>query len=222
MDEVGLAAVAALNDPVRRALYVYVASKPGPIGRAEAAKAAKVSTTLAAFHLDKLVEEGLLRASYRRLSGRSGPGAGRPAKVYERSDRAIEVTIPSRDYRTLADLLARRIDDGASAAYSFGKEIGAEARERAGRNPSQERLVRSLETVLRERGYEPFRTAPGEIRLRNCPFDALAKTHTDLVCGTNLEMMRGILAGARATGVRAALDPQPGLCCVAFRTGSRR
>src|SRR5690606_38891806 len=61
---------------------------------------------LAAFHLDKLVDGGLLEAGSRRLTGRSGPGAGRPAKVYRRAAGERGVSVPARDYRTAAGVLA--------------------------------------------------------------------------------------------------------------------
>src|SRR5512141_2158384 len=91
-----LAGLAVLSEPARRALYVYVADRQADVGRDEAARAVGVSRSLAGFHLDRLVEEGLLEASFRRLSGRTGPGAGRPAKVYRRSRRQLEVSLPPR------------------------------------------------------------------------------------------------------------------------------
>ncbi|MGW0855408.1 helix-turn-helix domain-containing protein, partial [Streptomyces sp. NPDC002690] len=77
-------AIAMLQDPVRRRLYAYVAAQGREVGRNEAAEATGVARTLAAHHLDKLTEAGLLASGSRRLTGRSGPGAGRPAKVYTR------------------------------------------------------------------------------------------------------------------------------------------
>jgi predicted ArsR family transcriptional regulator len=223
-----ISAVAALNEPVRRALYTYILQKPEPVGREEAAQAVGISRVLAAFHLDKLVEEGLLDVEYRRISGRSGPGAGRPAKLYRPSGRQVQVALPERRYDLAADLLAQAIEapgrDPARAldkvARGFGETLGVQARRYLGRRPSVSRLLETACEVLREQGFEPIRTE-GEIRLRNCPFDTLAKDHTQLVCGMNLALAKGLLAGLQAEGVDVRLDPQPGTCCIALDPGRR-
>jgi len=223
-----ISAVAALNEPVRRALYSYILEKPEAVGREEAAQAVGISRVLAAFHLDKLVEEGLLEVEYRRLSGRSGPGAGRPAKLYRPSGRQVQVNLPERRYDLAADLLAQAIEapggDPARAvdkvARRFGKTLGAQARRYLGRRPSVSRLLDTACEVLREQGFEPIRTG-GEIRLRNCPFDSLAKDHTELVCGMNRALAEGLLAGLEAKGVDVRLDPQPGTCCIALASAGR-
>src|SRR6478672_7283300 len=72
-----LASLSSLDDPLRRRLYEVVTSQPGPVNRDEAASAAGIGRALAVYHLDKLVESGLLTASYQRPPGRSGPGARR-------------------------------------------------------------------------------------------------------------------------------------------------
>jgi predicted ArsR family transcriptional regulator len=223
-----ISAVAALNEPVRRALYTYILEKSEAVGREEAAQAVGITRELAAFHLDKLLEEGLLDVEYRRISGRSGPGAGRPAKLYRPSGRQVQVTLPERRYDLAADLLAQAIEapggDPARAvdevARRFGESLGVQARRHMGRRPSVSRLLETACEVLREQGFEPIRTE-GEIRLRNCPFDTLAKDHTELVCGMNLALAEGLLAGLEAESVDARLDPQPGMCCVALASGRR-
>src|SRR5512134_1888530 len=101
--------IAALADPVRRALYEYVAGSGDDVSRDQAARAARVARPLAAFHLDKLVEHGLLETSYRRLTGRRGPGAGRPAKLYRRSALQLDISLPARDYELAARLFARAL-----------------------------------------------------------------------------------------------------------------
>jgi predicted ArsR family transcriptional regulator len=221
-----LAEIAPLGDPVRRRLYVYVLAQPGDVGREEAARAVGITRPAAAFHLEKLVEAGLLEAGYRRLSGRRGPGAGRPARVYRRSARQVHVDVPQRDYELVARFLLRGLDaeDSAGAverthraAHAFGAGLGAEARRRAGARPSRERLLRAVTEVLEERGFEPLPDPDGVLRLRNCPFDALSTDHRDLVCPMNLSMMQGVLEGLGASGFEAVLEPRPGTCCVAFR-----
>src|SRR5215210_3201013 len=101
-----VAGVAALNDPVRRALYLFVVNSPEAVSREQAASAVDIQKPLAAFHLDRLAEEGLLDFEFRRLTGRTGPGAGRPAKLYRRSERQIDVSLPHREYDVAGHLLA--------------------------------------------------------------------------------------------------------------------
>lgn len=218
-----ISAVAALNEPVRRALYTYILQQSEAVGREEAAQAVGVSRELAAFHLDKLLEEGLLEVEYRRISGRSGPGAGRPAKLYRPSGRQVQVALPERRYDLAADLLAQAIEAPGGhpartldeVARQYGETLGAQARRHLGRRPSVSRLLDAACEVLREQGFEPIRT-DSEIRLRNCPFDTLAKDHTQLVCGMNLALSEGLLSGLEAEGINVRLDPQPGTCCVAL------
>jgi predicted ArsR family transcriptional regulator len=184
-----------------------VAGAPQPVTRDAAARAVRVSRALAAFHLDKLVAAGLLEASYRRLTRRGGPGAGRPAKLYRRSSRQVELSLPQRSYELAARLLAER-------------RLGEAARDRAGPRPSRARLLTSASGLLRDYGFEPLQDRQ-VIRLRNCPFDALARDYRSLVCGMNLALMEGLLAGLAVAGVRAELDPQPGMCCVALRAARK-
>lgn len=218
-----LAGIAALADPVRRALYLYVASHQEAVGRDQAAEGLGIARSLAAFHLDRLVAEGLLEADYRRLSGRRGPGAGRPAKVYRRSSREVQVSLPPRNYELAARMLVRAVEalqDGADrgtaseAARSFGRDLAREARHPAGADPAA-----TLVDVLEAHGFEPHRAPGGEIRLGNCPFHALSREHRELVCGMNLEAMRGVLEGLGEPDLHAEPDPEPGACCVRFRAG---
>jgi predicted ArsR family transcriptional regulator len=213
-NEPDLTSLSSLDDPVRRRLYEVVARQAGPVGRDEAAAAAGIGRALAVYHLDKLVESGLLSASYQRPAGRSGPGAGRPAKLYTRSDREFAVTLPPREYELAARLLAQVVESDASgrsraalldAARRLGSELGRRSR---AADPD------ALETVLAGHGYEPRRDAAGTIRLRNCPFHQLAEQHRDIVCGMNLGLIEGIVAGLDVPCARPALDPSPGHCCV--------
>lgn len=217
--------VAALQDPVRWALYVYVAGRRREVGRDEAARALRISRELAAFHLDKLAAEGVLETSFRRLTTRTGPGAGRPAKLYRRSDRQLAVTLPPRRYDLAAHLLlsaAETTDTGAiaaalrKAAGAVGAAIGARARERAGAHPTSSRLLRGAMAELQDYGFEPVRSRSGEIVLTNCPFHALVEPHREMVCGMNLALMEGLIAGLHLSGIKAVLEAKPGICCVSL------
>lgn len=221
-----IAGIASLNEPVRRELYLYASSQNRAVSRDEAAQALGITRALAAFHLDKLEEEGMLEAEYRRLTERRGPGAGRPSKLYRRSGRQFLISLPPRSYELAARLLARSLEMSQSAealvalrdvAHDFGAGLGSEARLLAGPNPDRERLMQVADALLTAYGYEPQRGPVNETRLRNCPFHDLAAEHRPLVCGMNLELMRGVVDGLQAHGIQAMLDPQPGMCCVAFR-----
>ena len=215
--------VALLAEPVRRELYEYVAGNAEPVGRDDAARAVGVSRALAAFHLDRLVNAGLLDASYARLSGRRGPGAGRPSKMYRRSRRLLGVSIPPRDYEVPARLLAEVVsgpDPSPEAANErarlAGQTLGTMVRRLEARR-SRIRLLAALQAELRQRGFDPRPEGKRELRLRNCPFDSLARDYTGLMCGMNLALMEGVVQGLGIPGMEATLDPQPGSCCVRLR-----
>ena len=168
-----LTGLAGLGDPLRRALYRYVANRGVPISRDEAAHAAGISRPLAAYHLDKLVHDGLLEPRSSRRGGRRGPGAGRPAKHYVRADRPIELSLPARDHAALAELLAGAVEadpSGAAtaalnrAAASLGADLGAEAATRAVPEGDQDQVLAAVRQTLATRGYGPYDDADGAIR----------------------------------------------------------
>jgi len=212
-----LEAIALLAEPVRRELYRYVVER-GEVGREEAARALGISRALAAFHLDRLAAAGLLHVRYRRLTGRSGPGAGRPAKLYRRASTEFRVSLPERRYELLAQILAaglREAGDGEAlraAARAAGSAVGERIR-RSGRRAT----LAVVRRALAEEGFEPADEGGGIVRLRNCPFEALARVDPDLVCRANLWFMEGLLGAAGLDGLVAELDPSPGACCVVFR-----
>ena len=226
-------ALGALEDDLRRRLYLFVRAQGRPVPREEAAAAAGISRNLAAFHLDKLVDRGLLSHSYARPPGRGGRGAGRPAKRYEPSDRQIEVTIPERRYDLMGSMLLEALrsrgsdESGDEAARRVASEaglrMGRAERERLGiAPPGAERAMAVATHVLEESGYEPYRDDDGCVRLRSCPFDALAMQDRDLVCGMNERLIEGIARGLGNETLRVALDPVPGECCVRLEPPGRR
>lgn len=209
-----VAGLGSLDDPVRRRLYDYVASCDEPTTREDAAAAAGISRTLAAYHLDKLAEAGILSASYARPAGRSGPGAGRPAKRYSRTQSDLSVSVPPRDYGLLAELLAEAVSSDDSGAVRSA--VMAAARKAGRTGVWHDGLI----DALRGRGYEPVEAADGGIELRNCPFHRLVDQHTELVCGLNLQLIQGMLDAIGEPPDRATLAPRHGRCCVVV--GPRR
>jgi predicted ArsR family transcriptional regulator len=223
--EQGLEQLAVLAEPLRRRLYLHVAEQTAPVSRDAAAEALGIARSLAAFHLDRLVESGLLETEFRRLSGRTGPGAGRPAKLYRLADREVRAILPERRYEVAAELFAQALaapdagpDALAEAASTYGVELGTEARQRAGPRAGRRQRLTALRSVLRDAGYVPIEQ-PGELRMLNCPFHELAQRHRELTCGMNLALLQGMLSGARLPAELARLDRLPGMCCVAIATG---
>ena len=214
--------VASLSEPTRRSVYTYVVGQGREVSRDETAEALGISRALAAFHLDKLVDEELLDASFRRLGATKGPGAGRPSKLYRRSGLTVEVSLPRTQYALAARLLVKALKGGGTPETAFklaadhGFDIGTEARRRAGARPSKSLLLETAMEVLSEYGFEPFDGPNGNILLRNCPFDAAVRESKEIVCGMNFGLLDGFLRGLRLRGVNARLDPQPGCCCVAI------
>ncbi|MFJ3766421.1 helix-turn-helix transcriptional regulator [Streptomyces sp. NPDC090082] len=205
-------AIAVLQDPVRRRLYEYVVARGREVGRNEAAEGVGVARTLAAHHLDKLTEAGLLESGSRRLTGRSGPGAGRPAKVYTRAPAEHAVSLPGRDYRTAAELLAEAAEE---AGLDAGLRAAARRRGEALRGGEGPGGLEEAAELLAARGYEPYVEDDGPqpvVRMRNCPFHSVAERFPPLVCGMNLALLEGLLGAGGP--VRARMDARPGECCV--------
>lgn len=203
-EDQALTALASLAEPLRRSLYEFVVAAREPVGRDEAAEAAGVTRQVAAYHLDKMIDEGLLVAEFRRLTGREGPGAGRPAKLYRRSDRAHEISIPPRRYELAARILLEAVTESgidhsllADVARRIGRRIGESG---------------GIDLALAKTGYEPA-VEDGEIRFRNCPFHELREQDRETTCGLNLALVEGMLEGAGDDSV-SALDPEDGYCCV--------
>jgi predicted ArsR family transcriptional regulator len=215
-----ISAIAALDEPTRRRLYDYVVRQPEPVSRDDAAAALELPRTTAAFHLERLVNEDLLDVSYQRRTGRSGPGAGRPAKLYQRSDQQVTVSLPQRRYDLAGRLLSRALEHAEHSgdspraildqrAYQWGKELAETAHNAVGDQDTRDTALRVLEAY----GFEP-RVDGDEIALANCPFHTLAQEYTKLVCGMNLRLIDGLLDGLAPTGLTARLDPIPPHCCV--------
>lgn len=224
-----LAAVAALADQLRRRLYEFIRGAQRPVTREEAAASAGISRKLAAFHLDKLVEVGLLRAHYEPVGGIRK--VGRTPKVYEPSDLEIQLSIPRRLHDLLADILVDAVlteaadETARQAALRVARQGGAElgAAERDHLRPGRlgaERALTLAAAVLHRHGFEPHRATPTRLQLSNCPFHPLASKAPELVCSINHAFLAGFLAGLQAPTVTTELAPRSGKCCVELRSRS--
>lgn len=221
-----IAAVAALDQPLRRDLYRLLANASGWITRDDAAAALGIPRSVAAFHLDKLADAGVAEIRFQRLGGRSGPGAGRPSKLYRRERDEVAASVPDRQYDLAGSLLAAAIAESAatgvpvaecvhSAARAAGREIGQSGRDGDDRVPAAGERLAAIVSVLAPHGYEPVSASNDEIALANCPFHRLAQEQRELVCGMNLDFVDGVLEGAGlGDEFVARLEPAPGYCCV--------
>jgi predicted ArsR family transcriptional regulator len=215
--------IGALAEPVRRDLYLFVVGEAEPVSREQAAAGVGVPLHTAKFHLDKLVDSGLLAVEFRRLTGRTGPGAGRPSKLYRRGDQELAVSLPERRYDLAGRILATAVERAAAERVPVDAAVREAAREE-GRRAADDAGEQPVVDVLAAHGYEP-RTREDEVVLANCPFDALVRDHTALVCGLNEQFVGGVIDGLDCTEWQACLDPEPGLCCVRLRpapAGPRR
>lgn len=218
-----MAAVAALSDPTRSAVFEWTQASDGPVTREDVAAALGISRKLAAFHLDRLVAAGLLSTELA-----APQKVGRAPRVYRPSDRHVEVSVPPRDPEAAAGILLRALTDVAQsrdtaveavsrAASQRGRAVGAEVscRRRLGRL-GPERALTVLTELLNEHGYLTANERD-VLRLRNCPFRPLVEQDTPVICALNHAFISGVVDGLQARGVTALLRPHPTGCCVEIR-----
>lgn len=205
-------------------MYAFIRAAHRPVTRDEAAEAVGISRKLAAFHLDKLVDAGVLRADYQTTSGIRK--VGRAPKVYQPVEADIRVSIPPRQHELLADILLEAVlaesDSARQAALEVARErgraVGAQEREAA--RPGRlgpERALGLTASVLQQHGFEPDRSRAKCVRLGSCPFHPLVGRAQEMVCGINHAFLSGVLEGLEARSVQAVLDPRAGECCVEVR-----
>ena len=211
----------ALEEPRRRAIYDYVRASRWPVTREDVADGVDISRALAAFHLERLVEAGLLEVVAARAA--DSPRGGRPPKQYRAiSDVEVLTSIPPRRYHVAGEILVRAIaaadDKGrvrAAAnelAGALGEEVGEPLTHRRAR-------VEEVAERLAELGYEPV-VEDDEIILANCPFHALAVAERHVTCELNHAFLQGVLRAYSPTKFRADLCPAEGRCCVVVKRGS--
>ncbi len=230
-----LLAVTALGEEVRRSLYGFVRRQGRPVTREEAARALRISVKLAAFHLDKLVDRGLLRADNEVPRG-VRRRVGRAPKRYAPSDLELSMSVPERRYDLIGEILVDAlaalepsdtpketpsdtpVEVARRVASDRGRRLGVDARQarRLGR-PGPERTLATAEHLLDQHGYEPVEDGHGGLVLRNCPFHVLVGRAPELICSINAALIDGVLRGLGNGDVRADLQPEGGLCCVRVR-----
>jgi predicted ArsR family transcriptional regulator len=192
---------AALGDPTRRAIFIAVRESPEPMTSAAIAELFTIHPNVARHHLDKLAADGYLQVSHRRPAGRTGPGAGRPAKCYETTEKAIDVHFPSRRPDLLVELLVRLVqrlapDDIAAVAEDVGRQYGRELAAEVGtpEEDGYQEAVTAVAQAMSGLGFgisQDTSAATSRLLTSHCPFGAAAAGHPDVVCSLD----RGIVSG---------------------------
>jgi predicted ArsR family transcriptional regulator len=194
-----------LGDATRRGIYISVRESPEPMTASRIAELFDIHSNVARHHLDRLVADGYLRVTRRRVDGRTGPGAGRPAKHYEPTSKPVSVQFPVRRHDLLAELLLRVVervapDRAADIAEEVGLEYGRELATEIGfpDDAGYDAAARAVATALMGVGFE-VEAQPGGHRLvtRFCPFGETATNHPDVVCRLDQGLVRGLLESAR-------------------------
>lgn len=221
----------ALGDPTRRKIFFFVREAGVLVGKDEVAEAIGIERRLAAFHLDKLVEQGFLRAEFQRRTGRTGPGAGRPAKLYALTESEVSVSLPERHYDLLAELLLRSMAGGSDVptqavlervGYEFGREIGLRQREESGdatplsaRSTTTEAIAEVVRLLSRY-GFAAESAGGDAIKACSCPFEEMAFHDPARVCGLDRSIWKGILSAfaPEATLAEATTRAQGDEACV--------
>ena len=221
-----IAGIAALDQPIRRDLYRLLRSAGGWTTRDDAAATLGLARAVVAFHLDKLAEAGVVDVRFERTSGRQGPGAGRPAKLYRLAVDELTASIPARHYDLAGSLLVSAIAESIRtgepisdclrvAARAAGRQLGADASEAVRTATRIEDRRDAVVDVLARHGYQPEIVPRDEVALGNCPFHRLAEQQRELVCSMNLDFLTGLLDGTGTdSSLSARLHPVPGFCCV--------
>lgn len=223
-----IAALASLGDETRRKLFDLVASAEDAVGRDEAAGALGLARSTASFHLDRLVQDGLLAVEFRKLRGREGPGSGRPAKLYRAAVQEVAASVPDRNYDLAAELLLAAVEASAADGVPVREALlrGAYARGEAAGGAAGA-AAETFPELLAAQGYRPESDGTGGLVLLNCPFHRLAAGHAGVVCAMNGAFLTGAAAGCGVApdrvealdleDLRAAGAAQRGQCCARIK-----
>jgi predicted ArsR family transcriptional regulator len=205
-----VSAVSALADPLRRRVYELVTGSPESLGHDAVAARLGLPRSTAAFHLTRLAAEGLLDVESRRLGERTGPGQGRPAKVYRRAQRDLAVELPRRRYELAGRIMAEAIS-GADAERAL--VVGALRSAAASEGARLAEESADLGDALERAGMEPVPEGD-DVVLGVCPFHALAQETPEVVCALNHSLVCGMATAVGDDPERVLLDPGAGHCCI--------
>jgi predicted ArsR family transcriptional regulator len=197
-----------LGDATRRAIYISAREAPEPVTASQIADLFEIHPNVARHHLDRLVADGYLQVTHKRRSGRRGPGAGRPAKHYEPTEKEVSVQFPARRYDLLAELLVRVVhrvapDDAALIAEEVGREYGRELATEIGlpEDAGFDAAVQAVARAMMGVGFDTEANSNDRILVtRFCPFGETAVNHPEIVCKIDQGIVRGLLEAAQQPG----------------------
>ncbi|HUF16265.1 MAG TPA: helix-turn-helix domain-containing protein [Acidimicrobiia bacterium] len=187
----------SLGDPTRRAIYIAVRESVEPMTTSKVADLFDIHPNVARHHLDRLADDGYLKVSHQRRAG--GPGAGRPAKTYEPTNKEVSVHFAPRRFEMLAEMLFQVLDelsppDVSEIAERVGRSYGQQlAAEIGGTNePGYDEAVKAVASAMTGLGFSVDPDVEGQRLLTShCPFGETATNHPEVICSLD----RGIVAG---------------------------
>jgi predicted ArsR family transcriptional regulator len=171
-----------------RETLLFARAQPQPVTADEVAVAQRIHRNVARGRLERLAEAGLLMASFERRTGRTGPGAGRPAKTYRVAPELIAIEFPRRRYEQLIGLFVDALPERArrdrihEVGIAFGRELAREARLRSAKTfrTALSRVCAALGGL----GYQAtVAEVTGEravITTATCPLRPLVRAHPGL------------------------------------------
>ena len=193
----------ALGDPALRSTVLLVRAAPKPLTADDVAEQLDISRSVARWRLERLVDAGLVAVEFERRNGRSGPGAGRPAKTYAAAPETSAVEFPPRRYEALVGRLLDALPQRGRAkqldrvGYAFGLELGEAARLRPGSTvrASVERLCRGLGRLGFQAAVESVADDEAVIVSATCPLRPVVVSDTE-ARALDAGMWRGLVAAA--------------------------
>lgn len=236
----------------RAKLLQVLRTSTEPLSSHDLAAAAGLHVTTARFHLEILIQSGLIETHVQRH------GRGRPRQLYRATEKSIEsgpdvpigpsdvtqaqttsidanpadeLRIPSEAttaYQDLAMLLAGHWDDAPTSRANRAQQAGRHAAAHASlpfaaltSSPNEHRATTEPQITVgqaaelisegfADRGFSPELGQEGPttvIRLRGCPFLAVARAHPEVVCALHLGLLQGSWERLGAPAVHASLHP---------------
>ena len=204
----------AIGDPDLRRTLVFARAQARSVTADEVAREHQVHRNVARARLERLVEAGLLVPSFERRTGRTGPGAGRPAKTYRVAPELSSIEFPQRHYESLVSLLAETLPSRARPRrlYEVGVDFGAELARTARLRPAK-LLGGAVERVCAALGRLGYQASVGELQCGRavittptCPLRPLVRADPKLAM-----LDRGMWAGLVTSALRAS-DAQTVTC----------
>jgi predicted ArsR family transcriptional regulator len=189
----------AIGDPDLRETLLAVRRRPRAASIGEVAEATGVHRNVARRRLERLTAAGLLTAGFERPPGRSGPGAGRPAKVYSAAPETTAIEFPERRYAELVGLLVDAVP--ADRLTDVGARFGSALAAAAGVEPARDRRA-GLERLCSAMGALGFQARlaalegeRAEIVTPTCPLRPLVVA-SPAVADVDHALWRGLVAAA--------------------------